>query len=618
MGTSHNGQISPHLGDLLWPALKRSREVLKRTKIVCTMGPAVNSYEKITALVDAGMNVARCNMSHGTHEEHREMIALVKRVRSERGVPLAIMLDTGGPEVRTGSLPEEGFSLKKGELIRVGEGLPVGGEKRIDFVPSGMIDDIPLGATILFDDGKIMAEAVEKEKTGMVIKIMNDGCLVNRKSVNIPNADLNLPAVTEEDIEDIRFGCREGIDIVSASFIRSAGHVLEVKRVLSDQGSGDIPVIAKIENAAGVANFDAILQVSDGIMIGRGDLGVELPVTRVPKLQKMMIRKCYGSFKPAITATQMLESMIEHPRPTRAEISDVANAIYDSTSAVMLSGETAMGKYPVEAVRIMHETILETEEDCRYRESLQQGGNTLFHDVASSVSLAAVKSAYAGGGKGLVALTTGGFTARAMSRFRPDVPIIAVTPQKKTYHRLALAWGIVPVFAKVADLREGIAAASSFALENKILRYGDLIVVTYGSPFGISGTTNTMFVSYIGNVLVRGTPTPRGNGKASLISGKVSVLLRFPPDASSIIAQRIVVVPYFREDYAPYLQGALALIVQNHPADCLSEQAARTVATELDIPLLLRADAACTVLKEGSVVTFDPDNGLLFDGIMEH
>ena len=581
-----------------------------RTKIVCTLGPATESYEKILELIDAGMNVARINMSHGTHEEYLKTIEKLKKARKEKGEPLAIMLDTKGPEVRVGPIDDGAMALEKGQRLKISK-KPKNGE--ITLTPFAIIEDIEMGAAVLFDDGYITSNVVEKHSDSLVVEIQNSGVLKSHKGVNIPNAHLNLPAVTKQDKADIIFGCKNGMDILAASFIRSADHILTIKTLLDEHEASDVLVLAKIESALGVKNFDSILQVSDGIMVARGDLGVELPLTQVPKLQKMMIRKCYQAFKSVVTATQMLESMITNPRPTRAEVSDVANAIYDSTTAVMLSGETAVGKYPIETVRFMKDTILETEKDFNYEDFFYKDVmRQEFNDISSSVALAAVKTAYSAHGKALLALTTSGFTARIMARFRPDMPIIAVTPKEKTYHQLAFAWGTVPIHEKVKDVKEGVQKAGCYILSHKLVHYGDLIVVTSGTPFGVSGTTNMMIVDSIGDVLVRGMP-----GKGERVYGEVSVILMIESGQKYDMQGKLVVIPHCNEAFEPHLKGAVGIILQNHPDDTHSEEHAEKFAHDLDIPLLIRADEACSILKEGQMVTLDPLRGLIFEGIID-
>jgi len=460
-----------------------------RTKIICTMGPATTNYETILEMIDTGMNVARINMSHGDHEVHGETIAKLKKARKERDIPLAIMLDTKGPEIRVGEIKGDGLVLREGDKVKIGKG----GEFTI--TPPNILDEVEVGANVLFDDGYISSEVVKTGKGTFTVKILNAGMIRSQKGINIPHADLNLPAVTEKDIADLEFGIKQDVDIVAASFIRSAEHIEEIKALLKKNGGEDILVIAKIECALGIKNFDAILAAADGIMVARGDMGVELPVTQVPKYQKEMIRKSYQAFKPVVTATQMLESMIHSPRPTRAEVSDVANAIYDSTSAVMLSGETAVGSYPVETLKLMKDTIIEAEKDFNFTDFFYRDiSRQTFHDVSSSVSVASVKTAYAACAKALVALTTRGFTARSMSRFRPKMPILAITPDEKAYHQLAFIWGVMPILAKVADVNEGMKVAADYAMKEKIAEKGDHLVITSGTPFGVSGSTNTMIV----------------------------------------------------------------------------------------------------------------------------
>ena len=468
-----------------------------RTKIVCTMGPAVNSYEKILELIEAGMNVARLNFSHGTHEEHLKVIELLKKAREEKGISLAIMLDTKGPEIRLGKVPGgsiEVFPNQRLHLVRQRK------EDGIQMTPEMVFDFLEVGTTVLFDDGSIASKVVEKTEDGVFVEIQNAGTLKNQKGVNIPDVQIPLPAMTKEDIESISFGCREGVDIIAASFIRSAEHLMEIKALLRQQGKPNIFVIAKIENIQGVQNFDSILEVSDGIMVARGDLGVEMPLYEVPSLQKMMIRKCQMSAKPVITATQMLESMIHNIRPTRAEVSDVANAIYDSTSAVMLSGETAVGLYPIETVKIMKDIILEAEKEFDYQEFFQRDSQNISPDVSSSVAAAAVKTAYALGAKAIFVFTSTGSTARLISRFRPAMPVFALTPTKESYPRMAILWGVTPVDPYPAStMEEAFSLISDFVKKKGAVKNGDFVLVTAGVPFGISGSTNMMIVSKIGD-----------------------------------------------------------------------------------------------------------------------
>ncbi len=339
---------------------------------------------------------------------------------------------------------------------------------------------------------------IEVTASGITLEAKNSGVLKNQKGVNIPGVKVPLPAMTQEDKESITFGCKNDIDIIAASFIRSEEHVLEIRKLLKEQGKPETCLISKIEDTQGVANFDRILAASDGIMVARGDLGVEMPLQKVPSLQKSMIRKCYSQGKPVITATQMLESMIKNPRPTRAEVSDVANAIYDSTSAVMLSGETAVGLYPIETVKMMKSIILEAENHFLYTQFLQQDFNREDVNVSSSVAFAAVETAYTTKAKAIFTFTSSGFSARNVSQFRPQMPIFALSPQLKTYHQLALSWGIIPIAPYPStNIQDSFTCIAEYALSQSFVKKGDLVVVTAGQSFGIKGTTNMMIVQSI-------------------------------------------------------------------------------------------------------------------------
>ncbi len=469
-----------------------------RTKIICTIGPAVSSYAKILELIDAGMNVARLNFSHGTHAEHLEVIESLKKARIEKQVPLAIMLDTKGPEIRVGKMLNDQVELKSGQSLILVKDPVIGDSRQINITPPIVIDNIKVGDTVLFDDGYIISKATQKTEKGVTLEIQNSGVLKSHKGVNIPGSHIELPAMTDQDIEDIVFGCKQDVDIIAASFIRSPAHVIEIKDLLKAQDKSAILVIAKIENAQGVENFDQIIKVADGIMVARGDLGVELPLKRVPILQKMMIKKCYLACKPVVVATQMLESMIKNPRPTRAEVSDVANAIYDSTSCVMLSGETAVGLYAIEAVKMMKSIIEETEANVDYRGFFEDTSKKDFHDVSSSVSLAAVQTAYSAQAKAIFAFTHSGFTVRLISRYRPLMPVIALTSNPKIYHQMSLNWGVIPLPpADAKNVEEAFKMVCKYSLKEGLLKEGDLVVVSAGSPFGISGTTNMMMVKTV-------------------------------------------------------------------------------------------------------------------------
>lgn len=583
-----------------------------RTKIICTIGPAVNTVDKMIALIEAGMDVARLNFSHGNHAEHQVAIQNLKQARKELNKPLAIMLDTKGPEIRLGRIKNNMVSLQKGQKWLIVKDEIMGDEERVSINPSSVLDCVSVGSSILFDDGYIYSYVTEVLPEGVVVEIKNAGNIRSNKGVNIPNVDLNLPFLTEKDIADLKFGCQQDIDIVAASFVRSAEHVLTIKNLLASEKKSDILVIAKIESQEGVQNFDTIVQVADGIMIARGDLGVAVPPSQVPRLQKMMIRKSYLAGKPSVTATHMLESMISNPRPTRAEASDVANAIYDSTSAVMLSGETAIGKYPVETVNVMKSIIQEAESDFDYKEFFDHHASLIYHDVPSAVTLATVKTAYSSNARAIFAFTNSGTTARLLSRLRPQMPIVAMTSSEKSYHQLLLNWGVIPFLGPTCQtVDEGFSLISAFALQHDIVSSGDLVVVTAGSPFGIPGTTNMMMVESIGDVLVRGHM-----GYGSRIHGNVTLVLSPEATKSYSVKDQLLVITKCDESYVPLLKEAAGIILQNHINDVDSEKYAKKMAAVLDKPLLLRADGACHTLKEGQLATLDPEKALVYKGVV--
>ncbi|HXF29036.1 MAG TPA: pyruvate kinase, partial [Chlamydiales bacterium] len=444
------------------------------------------------------------------------------------------------------------------------------------------------------------------------IEIENHGHVTSSKGVNIPNVELPLPSITETDLHDIQFGISKDVDAIAVSFVRSPETILTIKKMLVDAKKPDIQVFAKIENAKGVENFDSILQVADGIMVARGDLGVEVPLSEVPRLQKMMIRKCYLAGKPVVTATQMLESMITNPRPTRAEVSDVANAIYDSSSSVMLSGETAIGKYPFEAVRIMKSIIIEAENDFNYSEFFDLHTKMTYTDVPSGITLASVKTAYSLGAKAIFTFTTGGTTARLIARLRPSIPIIALTSNERTYQQLAMNWGITPMLCKnCTTLDQAFKEASHFALDHHIVSYGDLVVLTAGSPFLVPGTTNMIVVESIGDVLVRGH-----GGKGSRKHANIT-LVPIPEQTESYqVKGKIIVISRCTEETAPLFREACGIILENHHDDTESEKNALMLAKTVDKPVILRADGAFRILREGQLVTLDPEKSLVYKGVV--
>ena len=472
---------------------------MRSTKIICTMGPNTDKKTVMKSLEKNGMKVARFNFSHGDHEEQRERMNLLKNVREELDRPVAILLDTKGPEIRTGLL-EGGkkVTLKEGsEFILYTEEM-TGNETGCCVTYPGLAKDVKPGDRILIDDGLIELKVKQIKSGNIVCHVENGGELGERKGVNVPNVKVKLPAVTEKDIDDILFGIQQDIDFIAASFIRSAKGVKEIRKILKENHAEHISIIAKIENAEGVENIDEIIEASDGIMVARGDLGVEIPAQEVPHIQKMIIKKCNERYVPVITATQMLDSMIRNPRPTRAEVADVANAIYDGTDAVMLSGETAAGKYPIEALKMMNEIAENTEQYVDYEKYIHH--RTMYEQskISSAIGIASVRTARNIGAACIVTPTMSGKTARLISNFRPSMPIYAVTPNEMVQHKMQLYWGVIPLKGYIKDTTENIIVNAMETIKRKrLVRKGQTVVITAGDP----ATNNTKAEGRVTNML---------------------------------------------------------------------------------------------------------------------
>ena len=570
----------------------------RRTKIICTIGPATCSEEMIVKLIDNGMNVARLNFSHGTHKEYQKVIQIIKKVREEKGVAVGILLDTKGPEIRVGDI--EPKKVCPGEMIQIGSQIPI--------VPSFIVDEVQVGVQLFFDDGYIHGKVVGKGEGYAEVVIENEGILKKNKGVNIPEQVFDLPDLTEKDVIDIQFGCREGIDMIALSFVRSAKQIVTIKKLLAKENSADIFVIAKIESKEGVRNFEEIVQVADGIMVARGDLGIELFVAHLPPLQKKMIQECNLYAKPVIIATQMLESMIQSPMPTRAEASDVANAIYDAASAVMLSGETAIGFYPIQALKMMHEIVCEAESNFDYKEFFRKTLEHNLYDIPSGVVRAAVNTCYTIQASALIVCSNSGKTVRRICCFRPKAEIIAVTPSLLTYYQTSLLWGTTAYREKRVEIEKEFDDIACYALKKGLVRYGDLVVVTMGKPYGISFTTNTLYVESIGKALVRGQESLC---KEAFVSGEVLILF---PGEEKDVANKIVVTTQVSENQIEKLSKAKAIILQNHPLDSISEMHVVRLFEEFSIPYIFRADAATLLLKNGMNVRVEAPLGIVFKG----
>lgn len=479
----------------------RSFEVSKKTKIVCTLGPAAEDENILRQMMLEGMNIARFNMSHGDHEEHGRRLKMLKRLRKELNLPVAALLDTKGPEIRLGDFEQKQIVLKQGQLFTLTTSEILGNKESAYITYPGLPYDVTPGNRILIDDGlvEMEVESVAGEEIRCLVK--NTGVISARKGVNVPGVVLSLPFINEKDYNDLRFAVEQEYDFVAASFTRSAADVREFKSVLKELGGEKIKVIAKIENSQGVENLDEILQLADGIMVARGDMGVEIPLEEVPVIQKEIIKKVYGVGKQVITATQMLDSMIQYPRPTRAEANDVANAVYDGTSAMMLSGETASGKYPLECVRTMVRIANRTEADIDYRKRFQQSNFSTEGSVTNAISKATVNAAIELNAKAIVTVTESGRTAYMISRYRPFCPVIACTTKEQTYRQLSLSWGVTPLLIEEReDLGQLFEEAIRAVEKASMADIGDILVLTAGVPIGTSGTTNLLRVHCITSI----------------------------------------------------------------------------------------------------------------------
>ncbi|WP_127533263.1 pyruvate kinase [Paenibacillus kobensis] len=471
---------------------------MRRTKIVCTMGPACESVETLKDMMNAGMNVARLNMAHGELEDHSARIASIREAAAATGSNVSILMDIKGPEIRIGKLKEASYELKAGQALTFVTEEQLGDGEKLWVNYADMPKVMEPGGVILLDDGLIELRVNSVDEKNIYCTVVNGGVIKPRKGVNLPGVRTTLPGVTERDVMHIDFGIKENVDIVAASFVRRAEDIIEIRRLLEEAGAGHIQIVSKIENQEGVENLDSIIEASDGIMVARGDLGVEIPVEDVPLIQKVMIDKCNAAGKPVIVATQMLDSMQVNPRPTRAEVTDVANAVLQGTDAVMLSGETAAGKYPVESIRTMATIAVKAESIMEYGSNLNKEGFGQSSSVTEVISKSVVSSSLELGAKAILTPTESGFTARMVSKYRPKSPIIAITSDERIKRRLALVWGVTAVSgAKVESTDELFALSLEAGRATGRLETGDTVVITAGVPIGKSGATNLIKIAQI-------------------------------------------------------------------------------------------------------------------------
>jgi len=573
---------------------------IRKTKIVCTMGPNLFEKHLIAPLMKAGMNVARFNFSHGTYETHQHYYDEVCRIRDELGLPVATMLDTKGPEIRVRSFKNGRVTLQNGQLFTLTTDEVEGDEERVSITYKELPQDIAVGSSILIDDGLIGMQVERIDGADIVCRVLNGGVVSNNKGVNIPNAHLSMPFISEKDHQDILFAIKNGYDFIAASFTRCADDIMQIRHILQENNCHTINIIAKIENMEGVENIDEILRVVDGVMVARGDLGVEVPLEDVPSLQKKLIQRGIAAGKPVITATQMLDSMIKNPRPTRAEATDVANAIYDGTSAIMLSGESAVGAYPVEAVETMVRIALRAEADMDYirRFSRDTSAST---DVTNAISHATVTSAHDLNASAIITVTKSGSTARILSRYRPACVIVGCTTEKHVWRQLALSWGTVPLMiAEESNTDDLFEHAVDAAVQNGLVHDGELVVLTAGVPLGISGTTNLMKVHVVGHLLSRGLGLHGGKVVAPLC-----VIRNLEKDAKNFNTGDVIVCHQTTREMFSMLRKSSAIVLE----DDNPEGHGAIAGMSLDIPVIIGAKNATNILKSGAVVTVDGEKG---------
>lgn len=581
---------------------------MRKTKIVCTIGPASESEEMLQKLIESGMNVARLNFSHGSHEEHAARIQKIREVSNKAGKIVGILLDTKGPEIRTHKMENDSIELESGQTIEISMTEVLGNNSRFSITYEKLIEDVQVGSIILLDDGliELIVTKINTNEGLITTFVQNAGTLKNNKGVNVPGVSVQLPGITEKDSKDILFGIEQGVDFIAASFVRRAKDVLEIRELLEKNNGSHIQIIPKIENQEGVDNIDEIIQVSDGLMVARGDLGVEIPAEEVPLVQKSLIQKCNDAGKPVITATQMLDSMQRNPRPTRAEASDVANAILDGTDAIMLSGETAAGLYPVEAVQTMDKIAKRTENAIDYRSIVTKLSKAREVNLTDAIGQAVAHTAINLKVKAVIAPTESGHTAKMISKFRPGVPIIAVTSSSVPSRKLTLVWGVYPIVGKKAHSTDEVLEV---AVEESILHHyvthGDLVVITAGVPVGEAGTTNLMKVHVIGDMVAKG----QGIGKLTTF-GKAVVVNNARELLGKDTSDSIIVTLGTDREMIPAIEKCKGLITEEGG---LTSHAA-VVGLSLGIPVIVGVNNATTLISNGQELTIDAESGVIYHG----
>lgn len=580
---------------------------MRKTKIVCTIGPASESEEMLEKLMNAGMNVARLNFSHGSHEEHKARIDTIRKVAKRLNKTIGLLLDTKGPEIRTHNMKDGLIVLEKGKEVIVSMNEVEGTPEKFSVTYENLINDVNIGSYILLDDGlvELQVKEINKDKGEVKCDILNTGELKNKKGVNLPGVKVNLPGITDKDADDIRFGIKENVDFIAASFVRRPSDVLDIRQILEEE-KAEITIFPKIENQEGIDNIEEILEVSDGLMVARGDMGVEIPSESVPMVQKDLIRKCNKLGKPVITATQMLDSMQRNPRATRAEASDVANAIYDGTDAVMLSGETAAGQYPEEAVKTMRNIAVSAEAAQDYKKLLSDRTKLVETSLVNAIGVSVAHTALNLNVKAIVAATESGSTARTISKYRPHSDIIAVTPSEKTARQCAIVWGVNPVVKegrKTTDALLNNAVAT--AVETGRVSNGDLIIITAGVPTGEKGTTNMMKIHLVGDEIAKG----QGVGRGSVV-GHAIVADSASDLEGKDLSDKVIITNSVDETLVPYVEKAIGLITEENGITSPSA----IIGLEKGIPTVVGVEQATKEIKNDMLVTLDASQGKVFEG----
>ena len=578
---------------------------MRKTKIICTLGPSTDKDGVLRELIANGMNVARFNFSHGSHEEHKGRLDLLKSLREELGKPVAALLDTKGPEIRLKDFKNGTEMLEAGQTFTLTTRDVEGTKEICSITYKDLPQDVAPGGTIMLDDGLIKLQIQTVNDTDIVCTVLNNGKIKNKKGVNVPGVHLSMPYMSQRDKDDIIFGIEQGFDFIAASFVRTAQDVYEIRNLLNEYDS-NIRIIAKIENREGVNNIDSILAAADAVMVARGDLGVEIDFTELPGIQKTIIDRSFSFGKPIVTATQMLDSMMANPRPTRAEISDVANAIYDGTSAIMLSGETAAGAYPVEALKTMSAIAERTEQEGHYLRGRLMEPNTGKISVSDATAHAACLTAKDVNAAAIVTVSESGTTARLLSKYRPQQPIIACVMKEQVQRQLSLSWGITSLMMPLAhSTDELIEMSTALAKENGFLHNGELAVVTAGVPVGISGTTNMIKIHMVGNCLATGVGVGPENAEVSNATGKACVCRTLDEVRAKFKPGMVLVVPSTSNEMLNYVRDAAALVVEEPGLNSHAAIAGKALLK----PTVVGAVGATSHIRDGLMIAVDCAHG---------